>query len=102
METKITGVNMNTLPERIKVTVTSEDIEMGRRGSHLRCPIAQALKRRFPECIAAAGLSRIALWMEGNLSSHYYPTSERMVEFIGRFDKRLPVEPSTFVVTKAT
>ena len=87
-------------PKKIRVSVSQEDIDKGTRLSSLFCPITRALRDdlcedRYIEVGAQTALIGTAL-----IGFVRYNLSTRAKRFISKFDKDLPVEPSTFILTR--
>ena len=77
---------------RIKVSVTQQDIDNGRRQDPFSCPIALSLRRAFGAEQIRIESHRIII---GNQE---YRPSKRMKTFIHKFDSGKSVEPQTFIV----
>ena len=87
---------MDTLPKRVRITVTEDDIAKGKRGNMLFCPVARAIKGRFPEM----GVVTQERFTE--LKSTYlilYRHSLSLKRFIVGFDTESLVEPASFILT---
>lgn len=82
----------------IRVAVKQEDIQRGIRYAGSVCPIAQAVKRRFPKSfvyVSGDGTVRI-----GNNS--YVPSycEKRVANFISQFDNFARAKPFNFTLYK--
>lgn len=84
--------------EFLKVKVTREHIEKGEVGHPLRCPIAWAVREKFPNssfvCVDYNSI------ISGENGSERYHLPFRARCFVHNFDCRRPVDPFTFKATK--
>lgn len=106
---------------RVRIEVTSDDIDLGQTGSVTFCPIARALRRTYPDahvhgwgwCQSAtahqprgipvkSGLSpadfSIPVIIEPALMAGQFRLSARAHRFVRDFDRGEHVVPSTFIV----
>lgn len=74
----------------MKIIVTKNDIEQGVRRNHAHCPIALALKRRFPRQTVSVCLGH------AQVGPNLYKLPWGVEDFIMRVDDKLPVEPMAF------
>lgn len=85
-----------TAPATPRVTVSADDIARGAPGSCLRCPIALALRRAFPdaECVE---VDSWRAWIDG--VRYWLPQSAQLV--IQCVDRGLDVIPFSFELVAA-
>lgn len=76
----------------VDVQVTAEDIAEGQRWDCRLCPVARALRRKYPY----ASVSPLCVELKPGVFG--FP-SRRMREFISKFDMGKRVEPSRFRLT---
>lgn len=81
---------MSIFKDRIHVEVTQQDIDTGTRRSVYSCPIALSLKRQLNT--SAVIVRKVSILV---IDKYYVPPLEA-VEFMGRFDNKLSVEPFSF------
>lgn len=72
------------------IEVTREDIDHGLAGSCGSCPVALAIRRRFPDGWVRVGIR--CVYAGGR--AYHLPSGA--IEFIERFDGGMPVEPFSF------
>jgi hypothetical protein len=81
------------------VSVTKKDIEQGKRESAVFCPIALAIKRRFPDArlygVTTTFLSIEPLY-DKSQNSCVTPLPKKVKNFIKRFDGGQEVKPIRF------
>ncbi len=74
----------------MKITVTQQDIDKGRPGSHVACPLALAIQRVYP---------RKRIGVSGSLARvgrYSYTLPEVASEFVFRVDRHQGVKPFEF------
>lgn len=81
---------------RVKIEVTQDDIEKGRRRGSQTCPVARAIKRRLKAGIKAAVYGR-AGFVKGWLR-HMSDMPGKTQRFVADFDSKRPVKPFTFTL----
>jgi hypothetical protein len=83
---------------RIKLEVTQQDIDRGKRGECDKCAVALALSRQLPQYEPSVGnLSGITLYdKESRLPIYECDNTKKIQEFISKFDAGEPVKPDTF------
>ena len=79
---------------KVRVEVTQEDIEKGKRKAGWACPIARAIKRRVPQSRRRDVFVEHALWEVGY---HVRPLPRTAQRFVKRFDAGEPVKPFAFM-----
>ena len=79
--------------KRIRFTVTQKHIDNGIPLTEKMCPVALALKDKFPQSYISV-LSQSIL-----LNDILYETSYKLMEFIWNVDQSHVVQPSTFQIT---
>jgi hypothetical protein len=77
----------------MKISVTQEDIDKGERYHNLQCPIAHAVYRAIGQRWLVGG---DALSQKVPFGTNYYILPNSAINFIYRFDKKLPVTPFDF------
>lgn len=92
-------------PIKLIVSVTRRDIERGKRNSCIRCPIALALRRRFPDARLVA-ITISGARVEWGLRDTPLVASlpQKAMRFVGLFDAsraRAKVKPMRFELTFA-
>ena len=80
-----------------KITVTEQDIQLGRRANCYWCPIARAIKREFG--LKGRGVNVVDDKMVYVGGDDWYTLSRAAQRFINRFDAKKPVQPLTFMLT---
>lgn len=98
---------MTEIPATLEIQVTEDDIENGARGVDDFCPIALAIRRRYPEFVPSVlghGMGHeadISLYAREDLDhlNYLYAIPEQAAEFIDTFDADLPVSPFAFTAT---
>jgi hypothetical protein len=78
--------------KRIRVTVTQEDIDKAGRSS-TSCPLASALRRRFPEAVVF-----MQVWYPHGLGDSYAELPFTARRFVREVDALQPVHPATFLL----
>lgn len=78
----------------MKIVVTQDDIDNGRRESPTHCPIALAARRQFPHRYVLATADHLLV---GGLTYYWLPPVA--VSFVDDFDEGYPVQPISFEVT---
>lgn len=81
----------------MKVQVTQEDIDAGIRKECMKCPVALAVKRMFPDHHVKVGITRIYLKKDGITSSYRLP--QKIAVKIARFDDGAAMVPMEFEAT---
>lgn len=84
-------------PERIRVTITEEDIQDGEAGDGAHCPIATALRRQYPQHEPFVTYYDATLTAPGSMLDCYW-LSRRARRFAVAFDQGRPVQPSAFIL----
>ena len=83
----------------LTVTVTDEDIRVGKPSEPGRCPVALASRRRLTELGCTDDLSVLTVdTVVISWPGQYCLLSRRCRQWIRRFDNREHVEPATFRV----
>lgn len=75
----------------MKIRVTREDIERGKRTDSCRCPVARAVRRATRKKFVAVGVEDIDVGSQVTV-----PTPSIVATFIRAFDARRPVQPFAF------
>ena len=88
------------MSKRLRVEVTQEDIVKGNPGFAQSCPIARAIHRALPESATVEVSSIIKVVEKTGGWRVFYPT-KRALLFMGTFDKREAVAPTTFYFREA-
>ena len=81
--------------EKIRIRVTSKDIELGVQSKSDSCPIARAIKRKKLGTKIAVGIGDI--YIDAKIKKVSNP--ERVFRFVNDFDFGSPVEPFSFTLT---
>jgi len=78
----------------IRVNVTQKDIEKGRCGLILLCPVALAIRRALPEIMSLryVGIKSI------NVDGHVFDFPIPIARFISDFDHGRAVKPFKFIL----
>lgn len=79
---------------RIKVKITEEHIRSGKPRTITLCPIALALKDKFPYSSVRVGADDVSI------DDSEYNLSKEARRFVDRFDHEKPVAPATFILTE--
>lgn len=82
---------MSEPEEKITVTVTQEDWDLGKPADNGQCALAQCLKRKFPGLRVGVGL------MTATIGGHGYELDVAGRDVVVRFDSRLPIKLPTDV-----
>jgi len=82
----------------MKIIVTQEDIDKGRRGDNRNCAVAQALIRRGFRDVTV-GIFSFSL-RDDTEERKYYRTPMKMKELIRNYDSYQTVEPAEFIARK--
>lgn len=77
----------------MKIIVTQDDIDNGRKGLSFCCPVALALNRHYE--ISSVSKNGIACG-DKNHGAVQIPTPPSVIEFIMNFDADRPVKPFEF------
>ncbi len=88
--------------DQIHVAVSEADIAKGVPMNPSSCPIAQAIKRMYPESYPLVGATNfdIRLSPEWGAEREYYQLPAEAETFIHLFDVGKPVQPIEFVADK--
>jgi hypothetical protein len=94
--------------KRIRIVVLAEDIAHGQKHLSQACPMALALRRRYPEaeahmwgwCPSPTLHGGLVIHGASGATSGRYQISERAHQFIVDVDAGEPVKPSTFYVER--
>jgi hypothetical protein len=84
---------LKSLPHRIHIDVTAEDIEKGTPKCAASCAIARAAKRALNGRPLGVGMDDIAVF---GRKERYYLLPDKAQEWLKRFDAKLPVGPISF------
>ena len=87
--------------ERIKIQVTEQDINRGRKHSTANCPIAKAIRRQVKEKqTASSGANVISVTPEHIRFGDYVDktVSRSAKRFMNKFDRGGEVRPFSFIV----
>ena len=76
----------------MKITVTKEDIQKGRRGDPFLCPVARAIKRRCK----LTGRKVVVGNSLASVLSRTLDIPKKAQKFINNFDDKRPVKPFSF------
>lgn len=90
-----------SLPKTLRLYVTQDDIDNGQPMRTLDCPVALALRRRFPGEIVAVDYYAVFVnegKNQGKRVRARYQLSKRAAEFVEAFDNALPVQPTSFLL----
>lgn len=97
------AINPVSLPSIFYVTVTTDDIENGVRGTATGCPVALAIARTLDraDVFAIVNPTRVALcgYYSQKEFTPFTPSTE-LREFIVRYDNHEPVSAETFQLTR--
>jgi len=78
---------------KLSVTVTRDDIRLGKTYDECNCPIARAIKRQYKtKAVCVRG-------DDGNIDGREVLFPKAAETFIRRFDLGRPVKPFTFLAT---
>lgn len=78
---------------QLKVTVTQEDIEKGKKNNPKKCPFARACKRVFKKG------TLVNIYDNGlDIGSQMLLNTKELSKFINKFDEGKVVKPHTFVI----
>lgn len=80
----------------MKIEVTQEDIERGKRCDGLICPISQAVKRATGNTVCVSQNYFFLLSRASSMDDFKLP--QPAIDFIAAFDAGQPVEPFSFEV----
>lgn len=85
----------------LRVPVTQEDIDNGKMGDAMQCPIAQAVRRVSGAIYATVTYWNIFLYDDEFREIARYRANNPAFKFIMDFDGGKPVEPHTFILKEA-
>jgi len=80
----------------MKIEVTQEHINKGKRKNCYRCPVALAIESAIPDSWVSVGWQTITVDKDQQYATQRTPTA--VTEFINKFDRRKKVEPFEFVL----
>jgi hypothetical protein len=86
---------MSNKSNKIKITVTKDDIKSGHRGSVYCCPIAISVRR---QAFSSKNVSVSA--GDCSIAGTYWELSRSAQRFISAFDNGRPVKPFSFIMTQ--
>jgi hypothetical protein len=89
---------MRLMRKSLTISVTQEDIDNGVSFSVCDCPVARAVRRKFPKARVSVGVYTLTITARGRVRSYYLP--REAIRFISVFDCRGNVEPITFTATR--
>lgn len=80
----------------IRIAITEEHIERGKKCNSFACPAALALRDALPEyCYHKVCVERVTVGAE-EIGYFAYRLSNRLIDFIRRFDDGMKVKPIEF------
>ena len=88
------------MANKIRITVTQEDIDKGVPCNSVRCPIAKAVDRKFGLNLLGASVGSRIITCFHNGKHRKFQMSKSGMKFVQRFDDRKIVEPFTFYATE--
>ena len=91
-------------PDKIRLYIGKCDIKDGERQNGTCCPIALALKRKFPKFIRTIYVGGVGNYCPEldyvSIGEKYYTKCKIADSFIRKFDGREAVEPTKIILTK--
>lgn len=92
-------------PGKLTTWVSNDDIDGGTHNGSMDCPIARALRRRFPNAtsVMVAGAYVTVAWERFGLRGtvQYKPDqTDEFIAFQRNFDRYNPVYPTSFTLTR--
>lgn len=76
---------------QFNIVVTRECINMGERGSPVKCPIARAVRKVAGVSNCSIGLTSWTVWVKG--VKYFGAIPPNVANFISRFDQGVPSQP---------
>jgi hypothetical protein len=85
------------MSKRKLIHVIQDDIDKGSVGSANSCPVARALKRKFPQYGHVLVFTySVRMWNDINYNAVFYTFPEKVSTFIKAYDRGQKMEPFNF------